>query len=109
MGLFFGEKSMETVMRSALYEMIAAEGAPNAALRESIKLKLQQAEDSPKGKIAWGRLFVSFIITLCIGAAAIFTGLKPELNGLYLVLLHVLELYLGGLLGLITGEAISQR
>jgi hypothetical protein len=66
---------------------------------------------------SWARFAVAVGLLLAILAACIYAGLQPRvgtppvnpLDDLYKALLHAFEVLIGAVVGLLTGEAISNR
>lgn len=108
MGVFFKTRPLRLALQKTLQEALSEERPRGVGLTELVKQKADELEGNVRGRVAWGRVITAVLITVLLVGGAVYTGQKPELSGLYAVLLHAVELYLGGVLGLITGEALSR-
>jgi len=108
--MFFYERKplTETVLKP-LEEVIKTEPASVARPAELAAAKAAEIAQSARGKFLWHRLIFAVILLVALLIAAIYTAMDPRLAELYTVLIHSFELILGAIVGLLTGESITQK
>ncbi|MFQ5599490.1 MAG: hypothetical protein ACE5G2_02920 [Candidatus Krumholzibacteriia bacterium] len=109
MGVFFKSEGLVATVRTALQDALSADPASISNLPQTAADMADEVKRQLRGQIAWVRLGLAVAILLGIFVAAVYTGRDPDLQGLHEVLLHALELFLGGLVGLIFGEAAGRE
>ncbi len=110
MALFFQKQPAAPLIVSALADAFTKDPntIPNpqvAAQTAANQIRVQTAV-----RFSWGHLAVAILLLVIILFAAIYTGNhQDKLGNLYNVLVHAFELILGAVVGLLTGEAISNQ
>jgi hypothetical protein len=108
MGIFYRSAPLKPVVKEALQEAIAINPGAVADPQRTADEKAEQVVGQVSGRFAWGRLAVAVGLLVAVLVACIYTGQNEKLQELYKLLLHSFELLLGAVIGLLTGEMVSQ-
>jgi hypothetical protein len=109
MGVFFRKsESLEPVVLEEFSLAIASD--PNVvsnvrqAAAEHAKVVIQRVQ----GEFSWGRMLFAVALLALVFAGAVYTARDAALAQLYSVLVHGFEILLGGVAGLLLGEAVAK-
>jgi hypothetical protein len=107
MGVFFRTQSLRDAIKPALATALATEPKTIKDLEQAAAQKASEVAQRVAGKFSWERLVIALALLALLFGGALYTGRDPALQELYTVLVHALEVGLGGVLGLLVGEATT--
>lgn len=92
-------------------KMLSEAYSVNTLSTEEIDRKARSSaellEEMTKSRFSWLRVSLAFALVIFVFVMAFLSGQKPGLEELYRVLLHAGEIALGGLFGILLGEAVK--
>lgn len=105
MAIFFKSESLRAAVTPALVTALTTDPKsiqnPNQVASEQANQVVQRVG----GTFSWPRLTLAIGLLALIFVGAVYTGRDPALSQLYAVVVHGFEVGLGGVLGLLVGEA----
>jgi hypothetical protein len=108
MGVFFKSESLRSAITPALTTALTKDPKTVANPDQEAAEKAEQIAARVAGTFSWVRLLVALALLTLLFLGAVKTGRDPALQQLYTVLLHGLEVGLGGVLGLLVGESTAR-
>jgi type VI protein secretion system component VasF len=108
MGVFFRTQSLRDAITPALATALATDPKTIQDASQAAAQQASQVAQRVAGTFSWLRLVIALALLVLLFCGAVYTGRDAALQQLYTVLLHGLELGLGGVLGLLVGEAAAR-
>jgi hypothetical protein len=110
MGVFYRSEGVGPALKSVLQDALTVDCKTLADPQKVAETKAAELQERVSGTLAWERVLGAVLLLAAVLVAAIYTGRhQTELKALYDVLVHAFEILFGGVVGLITGEAVSRR
>jgi hypothetical protein len=108
MSVFFKAESLRSVVAPALAAALATDPKGVADLQQAVAQQASQIVTRVTGTFSWLRLAVALALLALLFLGALYTGRDTALQAVYNVLVHGLELGIGGVLALLVGEAATR-
>lgn len=105
MAIFSREVSLIPVAKKMLQEAYSVNSLSPDEISKEAQSKAETLEKVTKSEFNWFKVGLAFVLVIFILILAYLSGQKAELKDLYTILLHAGEISLGGLLGILLGEA----
>jgi hypothetical protein len=105
MAIFFKKVPLIPEAKKMLTEAYS-ENPPTAdKISKLVQEKAEELEKNTKGEFKRLKIILAFALVLFIFIMAYFSGQNEKLTAMFNVLLHAGEISLGGLIGILIGEA----
>src|SRR5712691_3808235 len=108
MGLFFKTESLRDAIAPVLANAFTTDPKNVVDPQQTAAQQAHQIAGQVKGTFSWARLALAILLLVLLFVGAIYTGRDPALKDLYTVLVHGFEVGLGGVPGLVVGEAAAR-
>ncbi len=105
MAIFYKKVSLIPEAKKMLTEAYSMNSLSPDEILKVAQSKAETLEKATKGKFNWLKIGLAFVLVIFILILAYLSGQKAELINLYTILLHAGEISLGGLFGILLGEA----
>lgn len=108
MGVFFRSEPLHPVVKEKLSMAFSQDPSAITSVEKVVEEETKKVVERTRGEFSWGRMIFAVGLLALVFIGAVYTGRDPGLKDLYTVLVHGFEIILGGVSGLLLGEAVAK-
>jgi type VI protein secretion system component VasF len=108
MGIFFKAEPLHSAIAPVLKKALETDPKTVPDLNQAVEQQTNQIAAQARGTFSWLRFLIAVAILALLFFGTVHTGRDPALKDLYMVLVHGLEVGLGGVFVILVGEAAAQ-